>query len=153
MVLLITALMAVVTSPQLESFSNIRAYYAIHKLRSDVRYTQLLAVGTQARARIVFDSLTDHYQIERETSPGTWAVATHPATQHNYETDFNTGDYQGVDITSVVLGPESNVIFDSLGAPYKQDGVGIEQPAYLDLNSKYRLNFRAETGKLDFTIL
>ena len=153
MVIVVITLVAFVASPLVENLPNTRAYYAVHKMRSDLRYAQELAIVSQARTRVVFDASIDRYQIERETSPNLWVAATDPATKGNYQVDFNTGDYQGVDITVANLNGTTTVIFDSYGAPFDGNGVALPEPAYVDLNSKYRLNFRSQTGKADLTIL
>ncbi len=150
-VLSVIGFVTAMAAPALQNLPNTRAVYAIRKLRSDVRYIQLLAIHSQTRTRVVFDTGADTYSLERETSPGTWAVVTNPATTASYQETFNAGDYEGVDLTAAVFNATSSVIFNTLGAPFDGGGTAITEPAYAELNVLYRLNFRADTGKVDIT--
>lgn len=152
-VVVLLGIVAVIAVPRLENLPNTRAYYAVRKLRSDVRFAQLLAIETQARTRIVFNIAADTYRLERETAPGNWTAVTNPATKGNYQEAFNTGDYAGVDVTQAVFDGNATVIFDSYGAPFDSANSPLAEPANVDLNSKYRLRFRAETGKVDIVVL
>ena len=150
--LAILSIITIFASPRLFSPPAVRAYYAVRKMGSDVRYAQLLAIERQARTRVVFNAATDVYQVERETTPNTWVLATHPSTRTNYVVNFNVKDYTGVDVTTVSLNGGSSVIFDSYGRPFRSTGAALTEPAYVDLNGgAYRLNFRAETGKVDIS--
>ena len=149
LVLAIVGLLAFVASPRLENLPTTRAYFALRQLQSDVRYAQLLAIESQKRLRIVFDIPANQYRVEKEDPAGVWSSAVHPATKGNYTVQFGADNYAGVQITAAVFDGNSTVIFDSYGAPFDAANAALTEPAYLDLNSKYRLNFHAQTGKVE----
>lgn len=144
---------AVIAVPRLENSPQTRAYHAVRQMRSDVRYAQLLAMQTQVRTRVSFDVALESYLIQRETGPGSWASVLHPSTKEDYQIDFNTGNYQGADITAAVLNAGTSVIFNDYGEPFDDGSAPLNQPAYVELNAKYRLNIRPQTGKTDIVEL
>ena len=149
-VMIIIGIVASVSVPKLQNLPNTRAQFAIRKLRSDVRYAQLLAMESQARTRVVFDTAADTYELQRESAPNTWVAVTDPASKGNYSVTFNAGDYAGVDITSAVFNAASTVIFNTFGAPFDGSGNVLVEPSQVVLNSgAYQLRFRAQTGKVD----
>jgi len=163
--MVILGLMAIVAVPQIFSPPTIRAHYVVRKMQSDIRYAQLLAMQRQEpvlplsstpRIRVVFNLTnppsSNGYQLEQEVGI-TWILLTHPATRSDYVVNLNTGDYQGVSITTISLNAGNAVIFDSYGRPFIGSGSPLTEPAYVDVNGKYRLNFRAQTGKVDITNL
>ncbi|MCM8775117.1 MAG: prepilin-type N-terminal cleavage/methylation domain-containing protein [Candidatus Omnitrophica bacterium] len=147
--------LGVLAYPQFTDIPVAKAQYAIHKIQSDVRYAQLAAMETTGRTRINFNTTTDAYELERESTPGNWVALVHPATRLDYDVTFaGTGsEYSGVDITAAIFGSGSTVIFNTYGAPYDGAGNSLAEPAYVELNSKYRLQFRADTGKVDIVTL
>lgn len=153
MVMVLLSIVAVSASPRLANLPTTRAQFAIRKMQSDVRYAQLLAMESQRRTRILFDVAKDQYQLEIETSAAVWVPVLHPSTQTNFTVTLNAGDFAGVDVTSVTLDGNSEVIFDAYGAPYNAAGSPLTEPAYVELNSKYQLHFREQTGKVDIVTL
>ena len=152
-VIILLGFLAAMVRPQLNNLPQTKAQFAVHKMQSDVRYAQLLAMDTETRTRVVFNTAADSYQIDRETSPGIWAAITNPSTKNAYTVTFNTGDYAGVDITAATLNAATTVIFDSYGAPFDGGGTVLAEPANVELNTKYQLRFRAQTGKVDVVTL
>ena len=162
MVIVILASLAVVASPFLQNIPNIRAQMAAFKLRSDIRYAQLLAIQSSVRSRVVFNSGTHSYQLERDNGSGTFIAVMNPATRQNYTVTLNSGDFQGVTFSVVQLaspaaGNPNIVVFDALGAPSYINLTGsfvpLQEPASVELNSLFRLRFRALTGKVDIVNL
>ena len=153
MVMAIAGILWVTASPRLDDLPETRARYAIRRVQSDVRYAQLLAMESQSRTRVVFDTGTETYNLQIETSPGTWAAMTNPATKENYTVTFNTGDFTGVDVTKADFNGNTTVIFDSLGIPFDGSGQPLVEPAEVELNALYQLRFRAPTGKVDIVTL
>ena len=152
-VLSLISIVAIVSVPRFENLPQTRAYYTACKLRSDIRYAQSLAVQTQTRTRVVFDAVLDNYRLERESVPGTWISIIHPSTKSSYQVALNSGDLKGVDLTQAVFNGNSTLIFDSYGTPFDSAGNPIAEPAYAELNAKYRLELRRETGKVDLVTL
>ncbi len=152
-VLTTVSIIAALVGIRFENLPQTRAYFAVRKMRSDARYAQLLALNTQKRTRIVFDAGTDQYQLEMESSPGVWINAADPATKGNYQVALNSGDFAGADITQTVFNSTSTVIFDAFGSPFDGLGNTLNEPAFAELNAKYRLQIRAHTGKADIVTL
>ena len=173
MTLVLISIVAVVAIPaSLPISANTRAYYTVRQIRSDIRYAQLLAMEQAQqnsipfvpRTRVVFYTSTFNppgppwigYQLEQEVSLNTWDVLTHPATRTGYIVKLNEGNYKDVSITAIGLSGGNVVIFDSYGRPYISGVSGVApltESAFVDLNNKYRLNFRTQTGKVDITNL
>ena len=153
MVMVIIGALVMTAGPQLSNMPTGKAQFAVRQMQSDVRYAQLLAMETETRTRVVFSASTDSYQMERESSPGTWVSVTNPSTKSAYTVTFNSGDYSAVDITTVSLGGASTVIFNSYGAPFNASSAALTDSSYVELNSKYQLRFRSDTGKVDIVTL
>lgn len=153
MVMLVISIAGVMVAPQLTNIAVSKAQFAIDQVLSDVRYAQMLAIETQLRTRVVFNAGTDSYAVQIETSPATWVAATSPFTKGSFTVTLNAEDYSGVDITTVSLNSASTVIFNSYGAPFNAAEIALTEPAFVELNSKYQMHFRAETGKTDLVVL
>ena len=152
-VIVLLGFITIKARPQLDNLPQTRAYFAIRKVQSDVRYAQLLAMETNARTRVVFDAAADSYQLDRETSPSVWTGVSNPSTKGTYSVTLNSGDYSGVDITGAAINATSTVIFNVNGAPFDGSGNALTEPSQIELNSKYQLRFRVETGKVDIVTL
>lgn len=155
MVIVILGILSVVAVSRFENLPGTRAQFALEKVRSDVRYAQMLAIQTQRRTRFSGNVAADTYALEIETAPNVWNAVTHPVDKNVFSVTLNTGDYAGVDITDTAdgqfPGTSLTVIFDAYGAPFWGDGAPLTEPAFLELNNQYRIHFRAETGKVDLT--
>lgn len=155
MVLVVISILLVLAAPGLENLPLTRAQFAAYKMRSDVRYAQLLALASQLRTRVVFNASANSYALEQENSPGSWGAVRDPASQGSYAVTLNTGDYEGVDITAASINGTDTVIFDpaAVGAPYDGTGTALAEPSQVELNAAYQLRFRAATGKVDIVTL
>jgi len=151
-VISIIGVLAIVASARLENLPSTRAQYAIQKMRSDLRYSQILALASQTRTRVVFNAVTDTYRLERESSPGSWVSVVDPASRGDYMMNYGTDpDYSGVDISTTALDGNNVIIFDSVGAPFNASNSPLSEPAYIELNGTYRVNIKAQTGNLEVT--
>lgn len=154
MVIVIISTVSIVAIPRFNSFPQNRAYAAVHKVLADVRFAQLYAIQTQSRTRVVFDGANESYQLDRETSPGTWVTMNDPVSGSNYQVNLDSGIYQDVLISQVNLNSGNNrVVFDSYGSPFRGTGVALTAPAFIELNSQYQLQIESETGKSALVIL
>ena len=173
----ILAVLAFVADPRFFSSAIVRPYYAVGRIRSDIRYAQLLAMEQQLpnlpppappQTCVTFDAAADTYEIKLESGPGTgvWNTTINPVDHSTpFKINFQTSrEYTGTDISTVSLGSTAvSVLFDSTGSPYRSTGTGanlckgtiaaLTEPAFVDINAKYRLNFRAQTGEVDVTTL
>ena len=147
--LAVLAVICAVAAPRFITPTTVRPYYAVRKMRTDVRYAQLLAMEQQVpkisnppRICITFDAANNLYALRRETAVGSnvWTYLSHPArvpntispaTPNSFEfvVKFNSPTYrrayQGAVISAVSLGNAApSVIFDNAGSPFRSTGVG-----------------------------
>ena len=162
MVMVIVGIMAVVASPIFQNFPQMRAEMAAFKLRSDIRYAQIFALQSSLTTRIVFNAVTNSYQLEHDNGVGGYIPIVNPANRDNYTVNFNTGDFQGVTLSSVQLaaptaGNPNIIIFNGAGAPFYVNLAGtavpLQEPSNVVLNAKYQMRFRSDTGKVDIVTL
>lgn len=148
--LIIIAVIGLVSAAALTSFIDTQStnlLAAVQRVQTDIRYTQQLAMSLQLRTRLTFDDATDSYTVEYESSPGTWVFATDPLTRQNFQVNLNTGVYQDVTITQVVLGSGNLLIFDDRGSPFTNGDVPLVEPAFIALNTK-QIQVTAKTGRV-----
>lgn len=150
MTIVIMAVIGVSSSAQLSNVSNTKADLMTKKITSDIRYAQMLAIQTQKRTRVAFDtaSFARTMSLLIESSPGTWTAIQNPLTKSNYVITFGTGEYSGVNLTSVVLNGGTDLVFDSLGRPFDLSGNVLNDPALIQFNTNFNLQVRSQTGKV-----
>lgn len=171
MIIVILAFIVVVAVPAfLSIYPDTRAYFAVRKMRSDIRYAQLLAMEQvmpppppyygAAFFAPPFNSPPDPpnpswigYQLQRGNFAGAWFPLIHPSERTSYIVKLGEKNYKDVTITAISLNGGNIVVFDVYGRPINSSGAALSEPAYVDVNNKYRLNFRAQTGKVDITTL
>ncbi|PIQ86955.1 MAG: hypothetical protein COV74_02720 [Candidatus Omnitrophica bacterium CG11_big_fil_rev_8_21_14_0_20_45_26] len=131
-------------------FSATRIEGAAKRIQTDIRYIQQIALAQQRRTRITFDAGTDSYAAEMENTPNAedWTSINDPLTRQTFQVIFNTGDYQGVDITGVTLGSGDVLIFDEMGDPYTDGNVALVEPANIVLNGTRQIQITRETGRV-----
>ncbi|MDP3921648.1 MAG: hypothetical protein Q8R76_12690 [Candidatus Omnitrophota bacterium] len=154
MAIVVMTVVSVTAVPILQNQPRTQAQYAIYKVRSDLRYAQMTAIQTQLRTRVVFNSAAESYDLEIETSPGTWVALAEPNAGQNYSVTFpSDADFPNVDISDVDLNNLNTVIFDSVGAPFDANDTALTEPAYMELNSIYRIEFQRQTGNMLITVV
>ena len=119
MVMVIAVILAAVIFMRWDT-STVKLNNATRKVAADIRYTQKLAISTQTRAAIYFNTngyeVYQNYASIRAQSPGDPCST---GSSNNFIVDFNDSSrcdgYSGVTITSL---PDTNPIaFDSFGMP------------------------------------
>lgn len=152
-IIAILAVVAVVASPRLDDLPETRAEFAARQLRSDIRYTQQVALQSQSQTRFSASQGLHLYWIEIESSPGNWTYLPHPATRQTYQVPLDFGDFKGVLFTRLEDGFSPSgalaVRFDRFGAPLDASGNPMGQEAVLELNGKYQLGLSPETGHIE----
>ena len=99
--------------------TQIRLQEAANKIKSDIRYVQLLAIAIQKRTGILFSAASDTYSVYIEDSPGNWSLAIDPLTKESFVVQLNSGDFSGIDLTVVYFnGYNQALVFDKWGNPY-----------------------------------
>jgi prepilin-type N-terminal cleavage/methylation domain-containing protein len=111
-VIVLLSLMAVAVSTRFGNEARTRADFTVYKLRSDIRYAQLLAITTQSRVRVQFAQAANTYFIQQEQAGGAWADIQDPATRQPYRVILNAGNYAGVTLFNVNFNGTPTLVFD-----------------------------------------
>ncbi len=133
-------------------FDPIKLEGAARKVVSDIRYTQKLAISSQARSAITFNAngysvFTDITVPTSATSPGD-TCSSDPA--FNFVVDFTAGrcsNYSGV-----TLGFTTALIaFNSLGKPVDAAGTDLAtQTVTVNYNGSKNITIEAGTGRVSY---
>jgi len=125
-VTVITVILAALSVPVLANGSARRLSRAAHELAMHIKLARDLAVATRRTTWVDFDVAADSYSIyiEDPDTPGrpNRISATNPVTGDDFDVTLDTGEFDGVEISSAGFGGRPEVEFDRLGKPY--DGVG-----------------------------
>jgi prepilin-type N-terminal cleavage/methylation domain-containing protein len=163
MVIVLIGIIASVTLVSMPDMESIRIAQAANKIKSDIRFAQRLAMQLQRRTAILFVAASDSYSIAIENTYGaanwdfTNVKAKDPLTQQDFDVQLNSGDFQGVDITTVLFNSANYALmFDRNGDPYSlQPGApftaaALSEPAEIILNTnrKYIL-VKQGTGRVN----
>ena len=122
MVLLITGILAVVAVATISNLAETRVDLAAAKLRSDIRYAQVLAVTTQQRAGIFFDVGANTYTVSLEGPVNVWTPVTDPQSRQPLSYDLDLAPYSGLTLADVIFVSAGRaLVFDRWGDPYGYD--------------------------------
>ena len=154
MVMVIAVILAAVVAVRWSPFDTIKLNSATRKVAGDIRYTQKVAISTQARyAAIAFNAngytVYDTYASVISRSPGD------PCSDNggNFEVAFNAprcSNYSGVEITTL---PTTNPLaFTALGAPVSTFGsvVSIDQTIIITYKGTKQITIAAGTGRVSY---
>ena len=146
-ILLIVGIIAVVVITSSPDMEGIRITQAAYKIQSDIRFAQRLAMQLQRRTAILFSAANDNYSIyiENTYQANDWdfsnVKAKNPLTQEDFDVQLNSGDFLGVDITSVFFNSaDYALMFDRNGDPYGMQSVSPYAAATLTDNAYVILN-------------
>lgn len=152
-VVVIIGIAAAVVVPQLSSRDDLKAAAAARVVMSDLMYAQNLAITSQTRHYLVFNTDTQSYSVVSAASMTT--PITHPVNKSPYTVTFGNGGSAGLRnmaIDSVgFLGAGATVYttigFDELGTPLVYTGSGADQSL-----SSGTATIRSGAYKLQITI-
>lgn len=154
MVVVVIGILAVLAASRMTDILPLRTQMAARKVQSDIRWTQSLAVNIQKRAGLLFNATTDSYSVYIENTPGSWVLASEPATRKNFTIQLNSGDFAGVDITVVYFnGYDNGLVFDKWGNPYGYNvGTGaataLNNPAGVRITGPTDIRVERGTGRV-----
>lgn len=162
MILLVVAILAAVAITQVPDMLGMRISQGALKIQSDIRFAQRLAMQLQRRTGVLFSVASDTYSIYIENTylANDWNInvkAQDPLTHKNFDVQLNAGDFQGVDITTVLFNAAGYaLVFDRNGDPYGMQpsfpftAAALTYPAgiVLNTNRKYILVSPA-TGRVN----
>ncbi len=130
MVIVIVGILAALAVPRFDSFYAAKLAGAVRKTASDIRYVQQIAISRHTNTRIVFNTASDTYSAQEESSPGsgTWNNMTDPFTRGALQTNFATdAQYKDIDIASVNFGGagQGTLRFSLEGVPQNSSGTDL----------------------------
>jgi prepilin-type N-terminal cleavage/methylation domain-containing protein len=130
MVIVIVGILAAVAVPRFDSFYAVKLAGAVRKTASDIRYVQQIAISRHTNTRVVFDTSSETYSAQQESSPGsgTWNNMTDPFTRGNLQTNFTTdAQYKDINIDSVDFGGagQGTLRFNLEGVPENASGTDL----------------------------
>ncbi len=126
MVIVIIAIIAVASIPRFEAFYSIKLQSGVKRALADIRYTQELSIARHENYKIVFNTGTESYQVQRVSDS---AYAIDPFTRVNLIVNFSTDpEHKGINIASTNLA-SGTVQFDWQGIPYDVNGAALTAEA------------------------
>ncbi len=125
MVIVISAVLAAVAIPRLQSFGTIKLYSTAQRVRADVRYVQQLAISRHDTYSVSFNVSANSYEVRRVADN---QLAVHPATRSVFAVKLDS-DVQasGVKIISSDFGGTPALRFDWRGSPSNANNVTLSQ--------------------------
>jgi prepilin-type N-terminal cleavage/methylation domain-containing protein len=118
-VVVILAIAATIVIPMMGDTNDMKVASAARQVVSTLLYAQTLAISTQQRHQVVFDSVSNEYEIQDESGN----VIMDPVSPGQpFRISYtNHPQLRPVVIDSVDIGGTNIVWFDRLGAPYEGD--------------------------------
>lgn len=119
-VVVIIAIAAAMAIPMMSSAGGIQVRSAANMVAADLEYAKSMAISRQKMYTVVFDKLTESYQIEDANG-----VVYHPVKKgFKYIVNFSSDSrLDKVDIADVDFNSEEAVEFDYLGSPVNGGGI------------------------------
>lgn len=150
MVMTITAILAVSGIASAVHLSAARQDGAVDTIVAHLRYLQTLAMTTQNRTWMVFDTINHAYTAYQEDpdSPGRTdrVIATNPADRKAFTIDLADSGFQGITFSSVRIGGGREVGFDGLGTPYNSSETALTEDGAITLSGGQAIVITCETG-------
>jgi len=149
----IIGILAVIALSRIPNLQPLRIDMARKKMQSDIRYMQSLAMSLKQRTRFSASVASDNYSLYIENPPGTWNLATEPATGKPFTVQLDSGVFSGIDILLVYFnGANRDLVFDQWGNPYSYNsGSGVttalNNPAGVRLTNTQDVRVERGTGR------
>lgn len=146
-VVVIISIAAVLAVPMLSSASSLQVRSAATILAADLEYAKNMAISRQQNYAVILDVTNDSYQIQAETTPGTWEVVDHPVRPGDFVVDFaTTGNVDDVSIATADFNSNQTITFDYLGAPY------AGQSTATGLNGQGQITLQADSYTITINV-
>lgn len=153
-IMLIIALLAGAAVPTLSTLSASRTGMAARQCLRDITFARQRAIATGVVHWVVFSTGSKTWSILQENyaSPGRAgaSIITDLATGKPYTITLNTGDYVGVNFTSVTFGAGTEIGFNWLGKPYISDSTALASQGSVIFTTGSRVNVEVTTGYAAF---
>ena len=123
-VVTIMGLAAAIIVPNMMQGGTLGVQAGARMIIADLLFAQNEAMAQQSTRRIVFDTTTNSYRVEKYDSSATaWVLEFNPSkgmgdNQQNYEVSFDDdGRFNGIEIVSADFNGSSTLEFDDTGNP------------------------------------
>lgn len=141
---------AVAAGPVLIYMSTVRGGATAARISSDVRYMQRMALSSGRRTWVVFNTVSNNYQLYMEdpNNPGKAGriAVTHPMEQSSGSIQLGSGTFAGVSLSTVTIGTGSEIEFDNFGQPYDTAGTAITSAGQITLSSGNTITLQPVSG-------
>lgn len=123
-VVTIMGLAAAIIVPNMMQGGTLGVQAGARMIIADLLFAQNEAMAQQNTRRVVFDTTTNSYRVEKYDSSATaWVLEFNPSkgmgnNQQNYEVSFDDdGRFNGIEIVSAEFNGTSTIEFDDTGNP------------------------------------
>jgi prepilin-type N-terminal cleavage/methylation domain-containing protein len=151
-VLVITAILAAAAVPAMAGLAGTRAKAAARQVARDLAYARERGLATGTTVWVTFDTTSESYAMLQESVPssgrsGATAI-TDPSTGRNFAQTFGTGEFSGIEITSVSIGGGTGkeVGFDWKGRPKDQAEAMLATTGTITMSGSNSITIEPETG-------
>ena len=152
-VMILISIMAAVVAPSIGNLPSTRAAGAARQLARDLTFARQQAGARGVTMWVVFSTGNDNYSILAESvaTPGlaNALAITDPATGQPFVQRFTSGDFIGVDLTSVSIGgvAGTHLGFDWLGRPVDIGAVVQTSESSVSINAgAFTITITPQTG-------
>jgi prepilin-type N-terminal cleavage/methylation domain-containing protein len=120
--IMIIGILTGIAVPVTRSLADTRAGAALRQIERDLTYARERAVATGVLHRVVFDTSAHSYSVVTVTGTDPAGTTTTsvplPGSGRPFVQALNTGDFQGVTLTTASFNGQSSVTFDWRGVPW-----------------------------------
>jgi prepilin-type N-terminal cleavage/methylation domain-containing protein len=146
----IMGLAAAVIVPNMMQGGTLGVQAGARMIIADLLFAQNEAMAQQSTRRIVFNTATNSYRVEKYDSGATaWVLEFNPSKgmggdQQNYEVSFDDDSrFRGIEIVSADFNGNSTVEFDDLGNPSSGGTIELRFEEH-----RYEINVAPFTGRV-----
>ncbi len=140
-VIVIMAVIAAIVVPAAVDAASLDAMGLARRLAADLEYAQNLAITTQQRVTVTFDTSGETYVISNQSG-----TLTHPINKAPFVVDPQAEGTPAFDVVSASFGGAAAVTFDEVGSPLASGAVTVRVAAHA-----YRVEVAPATGRVTVT--
>lgn len=153
-VMIITAIIAVVSVPALNSMGQTRAAGAAVDLHRSMTFARQYAVSTGSRTWVVFDVGGNSWSVLKEDplAPGRVGalLITDPASGQDFIVTLNSDTTVGVSLVSATFDAGSEIGFDWLGRPLNATENDLVAAGTVTLTGSHQVTVEVDTGHIRY---
>lgn len=153
-VMTITAILAVVSIPALNSMGQTRAAGAAVDLQRSMTFARQNAVSTGTRTWVVFNVGGNSWSVLKEDplAPGRAGASliTDPASGQDFIATLNSDETAGVSLVSATFDAGSEIGFDWLGRPLNASENDLAAAGTVTLTGNHQVTVEVDTGHIRY---